>query len=74
MNASAGGAKGSGQTPSSATGAAVTCPKCGYAWTPRVDDPMICSKCGHHLEQPRKKKGLLNALRQFNEDANDGFV
>ncbi|MEI6796603.1 MAG: hypothetical protein WCK39_07045 [Methanomassiliicoccales archaeon] len=71
MSASVGSAQDPASKPASVPGA---CPKCGHVWSPKAEDATACSQCGHRLEPPRKKKGLLNALRQFNEDANDGFV
>jgi len=31
----------------------LSCPKCGYQWIPRVENPKKCPKCGH-------RKGIIN--------------
>jgi len=28
----------------------LTCPKCGYKWTPRVPQPKKCPACGYRLK------------------------
>jgi len=27
------------------------CKNCGYTWTPRINNPKKCPKCGHFIEK-----------------------
>jgi predicted Zn-ribbon and HTH transcriptional regulator len=31
------------------------CPRCGYEWDSRVDDPKACPRCKSRLDSPYRK-------------------
>lgn len=32
------------------------CDRCGYIWTPRVNSPVKCARCGHRSDSTRVNK------------------
>jgi len=38
----------------------VTCPKCGYQWEPRVDNPKRCPRCGKWLLPKPSDKEIIS--------------
>jgi len=34
----------------------ITCPKCKYIWTPRVENPKACPFCKNYLDRELNKK------------------
>ena len=34
----------------------ITCPKCGYTWTPRTDKPKACPECKIRIQRLLKKE------------------
>lgn len=33
----------------------MTCPKCGYQWRPRTENPKECPRCKRRLDRPTQK-------------------
>ncbi len=53
----------------------MSCPKCGHVWSPRVEDPKRCPRCGKWLSKPSGEEERENVEKRFDKvEKRDGRV
>jgi len=53
----------------------MNCPKCGHVWTPRVENPKRCPRCGKWLTEPAEREDEAEKRTKFERvEKRDGRI